>query len=288
MKSKIGFLVAMLFLLYFDGFSQSLNQDRVAKIKACTVKIIIEGNGSIGTGFFVNPNGTLLTCWHVIEPALIRDINTNAITGFRKIFIVLNNNEKLQVDMPIKLITQAYNSALAYDYCVLFPILAHSPFQFLKLGNFDNLHEGQEVYTCGYPLGIEQQFITKGIVSTKYIDTNNSITNAGSVTKFPRSQALLDLTLNKGNSGGAVIAIGQSIDDDVVIGIADFIINPIGGNAEALATMLKGRSGGVFISGVDPNALFSNIIEVLNNTSIGVSGCVSINHALQGFALISH
>jgi serine protease Do len=268
-------------------FAQSLTPERVRHIKECTFKITIEGSQSVGTGFFVGDSGTILTCWHVIEPAMVRDSKTNAIIGVRKIFIQLNSGQTLEVGILANLINHSYNDAVAYDFCILkVATLSHSPFPFLKIGNFNDLQEGDEVYTCGYPLGIQQQFISKGVASTKYLDTTIKIMNStnGAIISMPRNQCLLDMTLNKGNSGGAVIKIGSNESDDEVIGIADFIINPIGGRAEALADFLKSRSGGVSISGVDPNLLFSNIVEILDNTSIGVSGCVSINHALDGFA----
>ena len=286
MKPKLLILIILL-VISFNSRAQSLSPERVKHIKESTVRITIEGSNSIGTGFFISPEGTLLTCWHVIEPAILRDAVSNNIIGARKMFVILSNGEKLQFDIP-NVVLKAYNNAISYDFCFLIPIKQHLPFPYLKLGNFNNVKEGQEIYTCGYPLAIEQQFVTKGILSTKYIDTANSIKTGTATTKMPRNQALLDLTMNKGNSGGAVIAVGKNIEDDEVIGVADFIINPIGGNAQALAKILKDNSGGVFISGVDTNLLFSNIIEVLNSTSVGISGCVSINHAIEGLELITH
>ncbi len=225
------------------------------------------------------------TCWHVIEPAIIRDPTTHAIMGLKKIFIHLSSNQTIEVGVYSNIFNILNKEAVAYDFCILKPQNPnHILFPFLKVGNFNNLHEGQEVYTCGYPLGLPQQFISKGIVSTKYLDTSNKINNNGVVTPMPRNQALLDITLNKGNSGGAIVKIGATPNEDEVVGIADFIINPIGGNAETLAELLKKSSGGAFLGGIDTNLLFANIIQVLDNSSIGISGCVSINHALDGFA----
>lgn len=285
MKLKLlkYFIPVFIVFISINGvFAQSLSPERVTKVKDCTVKITIEGSNATGTGFFVNSNGTLLTCWHVIEPAIVRDPQTHTITDIKKIFIHLSSKEILEVGISKIFFNKSYVQAIAYDYCMLSPLnKQHSIFPYLKIGNFNNTPEGQEVYTCGYPLGINQQFISKGILSTKYVDSSNSVVRNGQLTKMPRSQALLDLTLNKGNSGGAIIKIGQTVNDDEVIGIADFIINPIGGNAEELIEQLQQNSGSVFISGVDTNNMFANIIQLLNNTSIGVSGCISINHFLS-------
>ena len=94
-------------------------------------------------------------------------------------------------------------------------------------------------------------------------------------------QALLDLTMNKGNSGGAIIKLGNTIEDDEVIGIADFIINPIGSMADSLINTFNRSSGNLELSGIDPNRTFSLFTQILSSTSIGVSGCISLNHFVE-------
>jgi len=277
--------VYLLLLLFIPILSigQSLSPERVAKIKECTVKIIIEGGNSIGTGFITGENGSLVSCWHVIEPAIIRDPITHNISGFKKIFIQRNTGEIEQVGIPVDLINKDYRNALAYDYVLLGLVNKRLlPYKYLKLGDYTKVKEGQEVYTCGYPLGIDQQFISKGIISTKYLDTTIAINEGGNLIKMPRSQMLVDFTLNKGNSGGAVIKIGNTIEEDEVIGIADFIINPIGGKADYLIDNLQKATGALKLQGIDPNEMFLGIIQVLNSSSVGISGAVSINHFLDG------
>ena len=278
-------MIAFISLIIFQTSlsAQSLSPERVAKIKSATVKVSIENSSSIGSGFFVNTDGLLFTCWHVIEPSLIRD-SLNRIIGAKKIFAELNSGEKMEYQILLYFIQAGNLDAVAYDYCILFPASKQNRiFSFLKVGNLDLTEEGQEIYTCGYPLGIAQQFISRGIVSTKYVDSTNLIFN-GNQKKIlkPRKQALLDMTMNKGNSGGAIIKPGITANDDEVIGIADFIINPIGGIADQLIKIFDQQSGGVLISNIDPNAVFSHFTKMLAQTSIGVSGCVSIQYAFEG------
>jgi serine protease Do len=175
-------------------------------------------------------------------------------------------------------------SSMAYDFCVFYPISKlKKNVDFLKIGNMDSVREGQEIYTCGYPLGYPIQFVSKGILSTKYM--------VSSPFGFPpRKQALLDLTLNKGNSGGAILYVGNAEDDDKVIGIADFIINPLGAISDSITTALKKipanngiefnviTENGKVISRNNPNMLAEIFSQALGSSSIGVSGCVSINH----------
>lgn len=76
--------------------------------------------------------------------------------------------------------------------------------------------------------------------------------------------------------------MGTTIEEDEVIGIADFIINPIGSQSGQLISDLNIASGGVTISGIDPNKTLSKIVGFISSTSFGVSGCVSIGYSKQG------
>ncbi|MGN6248896.1 MAG: S1 family peptidase [Ginsengibacter sp.] len=269
--------IAFFALIFQISYSQSLSPERVAKIKEATVRVTI-GN-SIGTGFFINSTGTVVTCFHVIQPG----IHNNGTLD--NIFIELNTGEIIQYGIMDKIALDSNwtKNAISFDYCILVPIHPNRlrTFPFLKLGNFDDIHEGDEVYTCGYPIGIKQQFISKGIVSTKYTEDSNKVSYNNNIFTVSRTQALLDITLNRGNSGGPIIKIGDSPNDDEVIGIADFIITPAGSQSEEMINLLLRASGGVKISGVDPNYVFAQVFSIISSLSIGVSGCISINHLVS-------
>ena len=275
-------ILLLILVLPFITNAQSLSPERVKRIKDATVRITIEGTNSTGTGFYINESGQIATCWHVISPAIIKD-DLNKLKGLRKIVVENGNGEFFQYGIPIDFFTvpKLNENAVSYDFCLLIPY-NQSPFAaktpFLKLGNYDNVKEGDDVYTCGYPIGIKEKFISKGIVSNKHIDTSINYVNNNIKINKPRNQALLDITLNRGNSGGAVIKIGNSIEEDEVIGIADFIITPSGFLTEDFIKNIEQRSGGVQLGGIDPNAMFSVLSRILSAISIGVGGAVSINH----------
>lgn len=276
------FILALFISSFQISKSQSLSPERVAKIKAATVRITIDSINSVGSGFFINNHGLVVTCFHVIQPSL-------QIGGrIRKIFVELNTGEIIEYGIIQKIVmdTNWTKNALSFDYCLLAPVHPQTSriFPFLKIGNFDKAIEGEEIYTCGYPIGIKQQFLTEGIISTKYIEDSNKVYYANRTFFAPRDQALLDITLNRGNSGGAIIKIGDTINDDEVIGIADFIITPAGSQSEQMINLLLSASGGVKISGVDPNYVFAQIFSIISNLSIGVSGCISINHLVSWLA----
>lgn len=278
---KVLFTFSILFIVN-NIFSQ-LSPERVARIKSATVRVSIDSSNNSGTAFFISSRGELLTCWHVIEPAIKRD-SLNRIIGFKKIFINIDGGEKVQVDIPIYFFQQGYNNAVANDFCLLFPLdTIKTKAQFLKLGNFDNAKEGDFIYTSGYALGMPQQFLSTGIISTIYIDsTASSIDQSkGTKTTIKRDAALLDITMNRGNSGGAIIKVGNTMKDDEVIGIASFIINPFGGAAEYIYNNVT--QSGIDIKGgkFSMQESLQVVSKAVANASNGMSGCISINHFLK-------
>ncbi len=276
-KKLLALIIVFVQFIYNKSFCQSLNSERINHIKSCTVRITVDGTGSVGTGFVIDQFGTILTCWHVVKPLLITGVN-NQIIGYRKVIAEFNDGRKIEYGIPLSLLNKGAKVLLSYDICGLVPnVNFSSPQSFLKIGNFSNLSEGDEVVTCGYPLGIPKQFVSKGIISTKFQDTS-SFNNNGIIEKTPVNYALMDITMNKGNSGGAIIKLGNDVSNDEVIGIADFIITPVGKDVSELLDNLKVSSGVVKIGGIDPNETMAKITGILTNMSNGISGCVSIEY----------
>lgn len=280
MKYLPTFSLILFSLFTASGQSSSLTRERIDRLKKSVVKISIEESTATGTGFFISENGALLTCWHVITPAIVHD---SLGIRFRKIFIEMTNGSKIEVGIPLIFFEKERlnEQAVSYDFCILVPTKKiNSNFSALKLGDYNIANEGDDIYACGYPLGLPYQFVSKGILSTKFVDTVLLHKNNLPDTKVTRNSALLDLTINKGNSGGPIIRIGRTIDEDVVIGIANFNINPFGSTAELLNNELKNRDNIVLPTGIsltESMKLFSNAIIYSSN---GISGCVSINHFL--------
>lgn len=244
--------------------------------KKSVVRILIDGKPS-GTGFIVSKSGQIITCWHVIDPAFILD-TLNRRTGLRKIEAEFPDGVTAELGIYNFLLQKGNRDAVAYDYCFLQPMKPlSSAFEFLKLGTFEEINEGDQIYTIGYPLGIKQQFVSTGILSTKWIDTARIMTN-NKPDSLLRAVAWLDLTMNRGNSGGPIIKIGINPSEDKVIGIATFILNPFANDSQTLSDLssrlqVDMKFGG--ISQVKVNRLFA---DAISNNSIGISGCISIDH----------
>lgn len=276
-KWTLQFVLAL--LIFGNSCAQSLSKERIDKIKNCTVRIIIDKGESMGTGFFIDSIGTVLTCYHVIEPAIVKD-SLNRLKNLKKIFIIRNSGDTSEIGFSKYFLEQGQGEAAAFDFFQLNQ-LKNVKTPFLKFGDFNSVEEGQDIYTCGFPALLERPIITKGMISTKYVERLNTINKNGIDIRMPRDQALLDLTLNPGNSGGPIIKIGKTIEDDEVIGLADFIVNSIPGQ-EYLNVMniLKKGIGKNRTQDYDLNLALIYLMEKIARLSIGVSGCVSTSHFL--------
>lgn len=201
-----------------------------------------------------------------------------------KIQVATRDNQIIDAVIPEYYRNKGLDSARIYDYCLLkIPIPRNnSNISYLKLGNFSDVKEGDWVISCGYPQRIPTPFISSGLFSTKWVETLK-VRNALDTVVIHRDVAWLDLTLNPGNSGGPIILLGETVEDDRVVGIASFILNPYARDAKALTKhALKARKNIKMsyngVNQIDINALIS---EAIANNSIGVSGCISIEYFRQ-------
>lgn len=276
-------IFSFLILAPYLTFSQSLGKERIERLNKSVVRILIDTIPS-GTGFFVHKDGWVATCEHVIQPAYIRDSLTNNIIGLKKIYIEFQNGEKTEMGLLTFLLQEGYKNSVVYDYSLLkVQETPKTEFQTLKIGSWTDVNEGDVVYSCGYPLGVKQRFISQGLFSTKWKDTINWYVNNKIVDTLSRDVAWLDLTMNKGNSGGAVIKLGDTPEDDKVIGIASFILNPYARDAGFLADFLSSDKPkmDIIMGGISSNRVNELYSKAIANNSIGVSGCISIDYVLK-------
>ncbi len=197
MKIKI---LAFLTLSPIILLSQSLDADRVSKLKSSVVRVFIDDQAR-GTGFFISQDGWIATCWHVIESAIMVDTAKKNIS-LKKMIVELSSGEDIEVGIMTELLYNGYLNAKAFDYCLLkIQVQPKTNFSFLKIGSYSSIREGEQIYTCGYPFGIKQQVIASGMLSTKWTDTLKLTRKSYPDSSLIRNVAWLDLTMNKGNSG---------------------------------------------------------------------------------------
>lgn len=152
------------------------------KLTSCIVKIIANNvtmdwfkpyktdneTESIGTGFFIDNDGYIITCSHVVVDAI-------------KIWITIPSIGKERIEAKVVGICDHSDIALLKT-------INYKPNSFMKLGNSDTILPGTKVIAIGYPLGQDRLKQTSGIISGRQ-DSNFQT----------------DSPINPGNSGGPLV-----------------------------------------------------------------------------------
>ncbi|HMJ61796.1 MAG TPA: trypsin-like peptidase domain-containing protein [Bryobacteraceae bacterium] len=137
---------------------------------------------SLGSGFLINPQGLILTNFHVVS-------------GSSRIQVTLSDQ------------TQYFGRALDTDRSddlALIKIDPKQKIEVLKLGDSDRLQVGQKVLAIGDPFGLEGT-LTVGVVSSigRVIDSENDQRLEGMIQT--------DAAINGGNSGGPLLDSSGSV-----------------------------------------------------------------------------
>lgn len=270
---KILTILIFHFFLSLLLFGQSKNErqmtERINNIRNSTGRIIIDSIAK-GTGFIISEDGKIVTCWHVIDIPF-KFYKNGKISNH----IYFENNEKKWIELFIPDSFAKINEyGYLYDYIVLQTKDSKIKYPYLKIGDFNKCHLGSEIYTCGYSFAQSLSIFAQGIISNILVDTaffyNDTII---------KKSAILDITLNRGNSGGAIILKGKKPKYDRVIGIADFIIIPeqVEKMGKLKEHMNLREMGGWESGDINSADLYKSFIETFEQTSYGIGGIISIN-----------
>jgi len=124
-------------------------------------------NESIGTGFFIDDNGLILTCCHVVDDSI-------------KLEITLPQHGKKRYE------TRIISLCPEYDLAILKTEFNNK--NYLNISDSDNVKQGDNVKAVGYPLGQDKLKMSKGIISG-----------------YQGALFQTDSAINPGNSGGPLI-----------------------------------------------------------------------------------
>lgn len=267
------FLLIVSFLITAIANSQSLGRKRIQSLNNTIARISIDSLGSSGTGFVITKKGHIATCNHVIQPAFYRNPVNNGIDSIRVIRAEFRNGDEKEYVVLPEYYGDEYMIGLVEDYIILAPReITNQQFDFLKVGQWEDVSEGDEIYTAGYPLQIKQRIISKGVFSTKYDGSRNLQTGNGVKFSRTRKEAWVDLTLNKGNSGGPIILMGKNAKKDKVVGLATFLWNPYANNSLKLSKALNEFEKQN--PNLNVNKLLAYVFEAISKNSLGISGAV--------------
>ena len=156
------------------------------------------GNGYadiiIGSGFFIDERGYIVTNHHVIESMV-----DPKYEGYSRLYIKLLNDSITKI--PAKVV--GYDSVL--DLALLKVEIV--PDFVLNLGASSDLNVGDRISAIGTPVGLEGT-LTSGIISS----TDRKLLSLGNVFQ-------LDAAVNSGNSGGPIVDTNLKVQAIVFAGI---------------------------------------------------------------------
>ena len=140
----------------------------------------------LGSGFFINPDGYLITNFHVIQ-------------GDTEISVEVYRRVDGQLDREVYKKVRIVAINKFQDLALLKIEDKNAPrFKYVTLGNSDALSVGDPVFAIGSPMGLERT-VTEGILSTK--------------TRELEGQLYLQTTaqINPGNSGGPLFDMAGNV-----------------------------------------------------------------------------
>jgi serine protease Do len=171
--------------LYYTGdFPKKTIEQCVTEVSEAVVKV--SSPAGMGSGFFINERGYLITNYHVVEKETKIEVTVfkKAKDGFDK-----------RVFKSVKIV--AINPFI--DLALLQVEQAGDfKFNYVCLGDIDKIKVGEQVFAIGNPLGLERT-VTNGVISTTnrafeglvYVQTNADI--------------------NPGNSGGPLFNLAGEV-----------------------------------------------------------------------------
>lgn len=151
----------------------------------------------IGSGFFIDERGYLITNHHVIESMV-----DEKYEGFSRLYVKLLSDPDTKI--PAKVI--GYDSVM--DLALL--KVEIEPEVVLSLGSSSDLKLGDKVRAIGTPVGLEGT-LTAGIISS----TERKLTTMGNFFQ-------VDAAINSGNSGGPLIDENMKVQAIVFAGMLQF------------------------------------------------------------------
>ncbi|OQY34641.1 MAG: hypothetical protein B6241_04245 [Spirochaetaceae bacterium 4572_59] len=151
----------------------------------------------IGSGFFVDKSGYILTNYHVIES----EVNPE-YQGYSKLFIKLSDDRGEKI--PAKVVGWDRHFDIA-----LLKTEIEAPYVF-SFSSEDQYSLGQKIFAIGSPGGLNNT-ITSGTVSA----VNRQLMSMGESVQ-------IDVPINPGNSGGPLLSPEGNVKGIIFAGIEDF------------------------------------------------------------------
>lgn len=154
-------------------------------------------NYVIGSGFFIDETGYIVTNYHVIQTEVDPEYE-----GYSRLYIKLASDSDTRI--PAKVV--GWDPVL--DLALLKTEI-DAPLTF-ALGSSEDLSVGDRIYAIGSPAGLERT-LTSGIVSS----VDRPLFSIGSVMQ-------IDAAVNSGNSGGPIVDSNGNVQGIVFAGMLEY------------------------------------------------------------------
>lgn len=241
--------ILMLFGFGASAEAQSLDPTLVSKGLESTVFIKSERvfRGlffpGFGTGFFVHPDGYIVTNWHVVANQVearidgeTREVNTNVVS----LEVVIKSGEPDERTIPATIVSLDRKRDLALLH------VDHAAPAWLGIASPPEVTLAQPIWLIGYPLGdLLAGDMVGGSTSAGEIPNPSATINRGIVTSLRRDtdrrlrSIQIDAAVNPGNSGGPLLDL-----EGRVVGVVNAKIS----GAEGLGFAISGNLLGQFAS----------------------------------------
>jgi S1-C subfamily serine protease len=250
-----------IFVSFWTGPASASDLDVIHLSRDASARLVTPSGHSSGSAFFIGDQ-YLLTCFHVVA-ALSAQGSTVTARIYDDIEATLPSGERIPATV-MSAPTQSDESPLAKDFAfVKLKTKPQQPVKALQIASADEAWDvGDEVVFSGYPLA-----------------TPGMVTHRGMVSGFDDARSLIfvEASINKGNSGGALLnAKGH------VIGIVSMREGGISHGLSQLVGYIDKNSGHgtVQIMGVDTLQATRALIQTLDEyISTGIGYARSIRFA---------
>ena len=231
-------------------------KELIKKIKPSIVKIGLIDDGVIkdlGSGFIISKEGHVITCDHVVK-------------NFPMAQVLLYKGERRYNFYPTKYIFRDEDK----DFAILKIDEDIISLDYLELGDFDDVEEGDEVLFGGFPLRVFKPTFSRGMISAK----GNDVLSEKKLNLYQ-----VDGSINNGNSGGPLIN-----KEGKVIGIITSKYSEFDGLLSEILDL--GEMHGISISNekgsLDIGKTFHNILQLMRtHVNVGIGHAFSIEYAKE-------
>jgi hypothetical protein len=204
----------------------SISPDTVERIASASVFIKVErvfkyeGFPSSGSGFFIHPDGYILTNWHVVADQISshlwsreREVNAKVI----RLAAVIDSGLRTEREIPAKIVARDRERDLALLK------VNFRPKSYLSVDSVHDVRLGERIWSAGFPYGdllaMEKQVNEQDMPNPEVSLTFGMVTSLRRNAEGVLTMIQTDAALNPGASGSPIVNAGGHLVGVVVAGI---------------------------------------------------------------------